>query len=160
MIQFNINDIVENNVSPRLRKTFTLVFFKCCVFPLVTLYDQFYTFYNAKRYELLFNGQVIYLEHLLNDQFDNVNREIYITDAPQVADEVVLFNEAEQNEETVLYNESEGEQPIVLYNESEYQYWPDFIVHVPSTVAFDEPRMRAYLDKYKLASKNYEIKIV
>ena len=160
MIQFNLNQIIEENISPRLRKTFILEFFKVVCSPLQLNYNSFYQFYNDKKYELIFNGQVVYLEHLLNDQFDNVNRGIYITDSPQFDDDVVLFNESENNEETVFYNESEGEPSVVFYNEAEVQTWPDFIVNVPSAVVFNEIKMKAYLNKYKLASKNYIIQIV
>ncbi|WP_107039978.1 hypothetical protein [Brumimicrobium mesophilum] len=160
MIQFDVNNIVENNISPRLRKVFTLAFFKACASPLVVSFSTFYQFYEDKKYELLFNGQVIYLEHLLNDQFDNINRGIYITDAPQQADQIVLYNENENNEETVIFNIPENEPPIVTYNYSEMLAWPDFIVNIPSSVVFNQTQLKAYVNKYKLAGKNYIINIV
>jgi len=160
MIIFDVNQMIEANLSPRLRKAFTMEFLKMVMSPLVVSYAQFYQYVNEKEYELIFNGQVIYMEHLLNDQFDNINRGIYITDAPQQQNQVTFFNENENNEETVIYNESEGEQPIVVYNYDEVISWPDFIVNVPASVVFDENRLKGYLNKYKLGGKNYKIKIV
>jgi hypothetical protein len=160
MINFNVNSIVEEHISPRLRKTFTLELFKMICSPMISLYTRFYQFYEDKKYELTFNGQVIYLEHLLNDQFDNISRGIYISDSPEFDEDVVFFLESENNEETVFYLESEGEAAVVFYQESEIQTWPDFIVNVPAAVTFNEIRMKAYLNKYKLASKNYIIQIV
>lgn len=160
MIRFEVNKIVKDNISPRLRKTFTLLFIRLCIYPLVGIYDRFYRFYDDKRYELIFNGQVIYLEHLLNDQFDDVNRGIYISDAPQQIDQVILFNKNENNEKTIIYNQSEGQPPVIIYNRAETFTWSGFIVNIPTSVNYNEDRLRAYLNKYKLASKNYSLNII
>lgn len=159
MIQFDVNEIVEDNISPRIRKIFTLEFFKMCASPLVYLYNSFYTFFSTKKYELVFNGQVIYLEHVLNDQFDPVNRGIYISDTPPYGGSVYIFNDIEANEETFVYNKSEAEAPLYLFTNAEALTWPGFIVNVPSGVVFEATQLKAYVNKYKIASKNYTINI-
>lgn len=159
MIQFDVDEIVEENISPRIRKIFTLEFFKMCASPLVDLYNAFYAFFAAKKYEMLFNGQVIYMEHVLNDQFDPVNRGIYISDTPPYGGAVYLFNKIEQNEETFVFNKAELAPPLYLFTNSEVLTWSSFIVNVPSSVFFDETQLKAYVNKYKIASKNYTINI-
>lgn len=160
MIVFDVYKIVVENISPRLRKVFTVELLKVLASPLVITFSAFYQFYEDKKYELLFNGQVIYLEHLLNDVFDENNRGIYITDAPQQIAPVVVFNQSEENEEMVLHNISEGEVEVVLFNESESLSWPNFIVNIPSAVVYNDLQLRALVNKYKIAGKNYIINIV
>lgn len=162
MILFNVYNIVEENISPRLRKTFTVELLKSLASPLARTFSSFYSFFNETKYDLQFNGQVIYLEHILNDKFDDVDRGIYITDMFQTFEGCVLFNEIEQNEETIIYNEIEdsGEGYVLLYTELEESTWPDFIVNVPSAVNFEDVKMKAYLNKYKISGKQYQIKII
>lgn len=118
-----------------------------------------HTFYQEKEYEMTFTGQVIYLEHYLNDLYDPINRDIYIEDfdGPETT---YLFNKAENNEETYLFNKSENEPPTYLYNKAELQALQiDFVVFVPASVTFTEVVMRKQIDKYKLAGKAYKIEV-
>lgn len=159
MIQFDFDEVIEFNLPIHLRQFKILAYLKFISTPFKRLLNEFYEFTNKVKYEVSFNGQVIYLEHILNDTFDNVNRGIYITDADQ-EDQVFLFNQAEQNEKTYLYNISESGPETYLYNQSESLSWPNFIVNVPSGVTYDENQMKALINKYKLAGKKYKIVVV
>lgn len=158
MIYFRVDDIVEENVSPRIRKIFTLEFFKMCASPVHDLYLKFYEFFKIKKYELNFNGQVIYLEHVLNDMFDSTLRRIYISDTPPYSG-AYLFNKIEGLEETFFFNKSEAEAPLYLFSTSEVFMWPGFIVNVPAGVSFDREKMKSYVNRYKIASKPYIINV-
>lgn len=133
-------------------------FLKAAFKPLIELHNDFDAFYAQIKYDLEFNGQVINLERLLNEQFDPIDNGIYITDGIYI-EQVFIFNNAENNEETYLFNNSESETPTYLFNQSEINPY-DFIVNVPSTVVFDENLMRYYLNKYKHAAKRYKIEII
>lgn len=126
--------------------------------PLIQLHETFDDFYAQIKYELEFNGQVCNLERLMNETFDPINNGIYITDAVFI-EQVFIFNDAENNEETYLFNNSEGGAPTYLFNQSEINPY-DFIVNVPSTVAFNEVEMKYLLNKYKHAAKRYKIEII
>lgn len=120
---------------------------------------QLESLYNDVKYDLTFNGQTIYLEHFLNDQYDNVLRRIKIEDID--SDETLyLFNKVEENEETHLFNSSENEDPVYFVNQSESISSIDFQILVPSDIQFNELVMRKRFDRYRLAGPNYEIVIV
>src|SRR5690606_27991019 len=99
-----------------------------------------------------------YMEHVLNDQFDPVNRGIYITDSSPYSGSY-LFNKIESLEPTYLHNESEASAPLYLFSESEVFMWGGFVVNVPSSVVFDVFQLKAYVNKYKIASKSYSINV-
>lgn len=160
MIDLSTDDIIHDNTPISKRKYIITAFLKMLATPMNRLFNQFEAYFLEKEYELAFNGQVIYLEHLLNDRFDDIQRGIYLTDAVGFDEEIHLFNQIEQNEDTILFNESENETLIHLFNQNEVDGWPDFIVNVPSSVTFDEIVMRALINKYKIAGKNYIINVL
>ena len=117
------------------------------------------TLFNTTKYDLSFNGQTIYLEHYLNDQFDNDLRRIYIEDT-DVDDAVYLFNEDEGNEDTYLFNTAEAEADTFLRNTEESLAVISFIVYVPSDIVFNMTVMRKHVQKYAISGFNFEIEIV
>lgn len=129
--------------------------------PVQTLNQSFADWASAVRYDLRFNGQVIYLEHVLNDQFDDTLRRIYIDDpAGQQIFTPYVFNKAEQQPPLYLYNVADAldtEDNIVIYNVSELEVTEDFVVHVPSGIfnPAAEVQMRGLIDKYRIAGKRY-----
>jgi hypothetical protein len=106
-------------------------------------------------YEMQHDSRVIYLEKMLNEYFEvatyNPNshiatRQIYIVDTPQVP-------------KTYIYQPEEN-QPLYLgevYLDRDNVTTADFIVKIPIAIEFDEPRLRAVIDFYKLAGKKYII---
>jgi hypothetical protein len=116
--------------------------------PLQTLAD-------TTLYQMQHDSRVIYLEKLLNEYLQvstyNPNshiatRQVYIVDAPQVA-------------KTYIY-QPEEEQPIYLgqiYLDRENEVSANFIIKIPSSISFDELRLRALIDFYKLSGKKYII---
>ena len=157
MIVFDVIRMTTQLIGARLSKSTTMSFINSIMHPLKLMFDSFYLFYELKRYDLSINSSVIYLERVLNDRFDNDNREIYISDSQAQLNEVVLFNEAEQNELTVLFNESEGEDNTVLYNQSELITSPNFIVNIPNALVFNENQLLQLMNIYKTSGKNYII---
>lgn len=150
---------MEMLLPPLIRQQFTISYLRAAFAPLNSLQTQFYQFFEDKKYELTWNGQVIMLEHLLNDQFDAIDRGIYITDSGQTPLQY-WFTNTENNEQTFLFTNSESEPPYYLFSNSEYESDIDFIVNVPSTVVFDENLMRYYINKYRCAGKRYNIEII
>lgn len=128
--------------------------------PVQTLNDGFVDAAATIRYFLRFDGRVIYLEHLLNDLFDNNLRRIYIDDPDTV--QIItpyVFNKVEQQPPLTIFNKIEGEDDTVfLYTKYELGLpTDDFVVHVPTGI-FDptvETQMSFYIDKYRIAGKRY-----
>lgn len=125
--------------------------------PLQELNDSFYQTTLETKYEASFTGQVIYLEHLLNDSFDPTLRRIYIDDGSDLILPPFVFNKIE-DEPLYIYNKIEG-QPFYIYNQIEYSSVDDFIVFVP--VALLTGSVEILIDrlvrKYKLAAKKFSI---
>lgn len=105
-------------------------------------------------YEMQHDSRVIYLEKMLNEYFEVseynpmshiATRQIYIVDAPQLA-KAYVYQPAENS-------------PLYLgtayldRNTIGYQ----FIVKIPVAITFDELKVRAKIDFYKLAGKQYII---
>jgi hypothetical protein len=130
--------------------------------PLQTLNGVFAAWGNAVLYEQRFNAQVLYLEHVLNDVFNEIERQIYIDDAAVYIDENYIYNQAEPEQTLILYNEDESQPELFLYNASEVYANSDFVVYVPDTITFDalvEAQMRKIIERYRLAGKRYTFEI-
>jgi len=160
MILIDVDERNETNLPISKRKYINIAWLKFLSKPIRRILMEYYS--HRKENELLIhmNGQVIYLEHILNHYFDPAQRGIYIQDATDVEKATVLYNKIEGNEKTYIYNESENTQETYLFNQQELQSWPDFVVNIPNNITFDEPRLRALINRYKLASKNYIIEII
>lgn len=116
--------------------------------------DLFYAFYQEKKYEVIFTGQIIYMKKYLNDQFDDVSRRIYITtNAGNVSPYVYRFAEA-LGEYVYRFAEDAG-ITVQRKNESISDY--DFTVYVPVSLSYDATQFNAAIEKYKLEDKTYTI---
>jgi hypothetical protein len=128
------------------------------VSPVVTVYNLFLRYRNAKLYQLGITPQVCFLEKMLNDRFDPQDRRIYIGDGLRY-DPIYIFQDDEEKP-IWLYDESEA-QPVYLYTDGETLLnGDDFIVYVNVLIPFNEIEMKALLNSYKLAGKRYKIQVV
>lgn len=155
MVNIDFNTLISQLLPPRKRSPRMLNWMGALVKSLNTVKTAFYGYYNTVQYNLQFNGQVINLEHVLNDAFDDTLRRIEIVDAVENPT-TYLFNVIEGNELTYLFNTSEG-SPLYLYNNQEYATQDDFIVEVPVGLAYTEVEMRALINKYKHSAMRYSI---
>lgn len=156
MINVDFDDLINDELPVNQRRYIITAFLKMLYRPLRNMLTTFYLFYDRIRYELAFGSTVIELEHLLNEMFDSVNRDIYITDAPEQITSFI-FNESEGNEPIFLFNQSENEQGIYLYNQEEVDSLTAFIVWVPGTLSYNVDQLKALVNKYKTAGKSYII---
>jgi hypothetical protein len=124
--------------------------------PLKALNTIFVSFRTNTLYRLQFTAQIIYLEHYLNDQFDQVGRGIFI-DNIEETDFTFTFNKIEEKPALYYYNDSEAQPAKYLYNTQELLEGENYIVKVPVAVTFDELVMRSKIDFYNNAGKNYLI---
>ena len=136
-----------------LRKANVLIFVLAFTWPIRQLYNQFLLFVAAKIYRLSHNGQVVYLQKVLNDAFDVTLKRIWIGD-------FVGINRIYFWPETDLRDVDFSVVQFFWEDSAYADSGVDFIVHIPVDVATTAPQlayMRSLTDEYKLAGKNYNI---
>jgi hypothetical protein len=119
------------------------------------VYERFYAGYIATQYRLGVTAQAVSLQRALNDRWDVQLRRIRIL--PAVEFPPVLLYKPEENRPLVINQPTEG-SPLVLYTTGETaEYVSDFIVQAPADMVFDMAEMAAFVDAFKLESKNFKI---
>lgn len=148
----------------RLRQPRTLALLRVMLRPVQVAHSAFMRWKAATEYRLNHSGQVAYLEKVLNDTWG-----LDYDPADHAATQSIIILDGEQLERAYLHQAAEDlplylddpAAPVYLFRESEYlAEYSDFIVLVPQGIVFDEARMRAVIDFYKLAGKRYKIQIV
>ena len=99
---------------------------------------------------------LLYLEHYLNDQFDQVGQGIFIENIEE-SDFTFIYQKIEQKPPTFYYNKSEAQPAKYLYNFNELLEGDNYIVNVPAAIVFDPLLMRSKIDFYNNAGRNYSI---
>jgi hypothetical protein len=142
-----------------LRGQRTKDYMKSLLKPLQDFNDDFVVYVNETFYLTSFTGQVIYLEHILNDLYDDIDRLIFISDGNLLPLPPYIYNKIEARPR-YIYNKSEASpNKTYLYNKDEYHTSLDFIVNVPVGIydAALDTKIRAIVRRYKLAGKRFSI---
>ena len=150
-------------VPVKLRGPRLIVWVQSLLRPLQTVANQFAGKVAEVQYRLTFTGQVIYLEHRLNDEFDPSARSIYIDDPTQAGIiPVFIYNIAEQQPATYLYNVAEAQPSTFIYDVPEYSSNTDFIVFIPASLNTDltKARMKKVINSYKQAGRRYQFQTI
>lgn len=128
--------------------------------PLVRLIHELRTYRMATRYRLRHNGQVCKLRGVLNDEFDPELRRITIEDADSSVNNIEASTIFCRQLERWAMVPLRCNGPLLIHREgfsgtSGYDFW----VNVPEELRSpqSETRMKAIINKYKLASKRYTI---
>ncbi|OWP73975.1 hypothetical protein [Flavobacterium oreochromis] len=134
-----------------LRKPKTIAFVNCLTQPIDTVYQDWKQKREDDWYKLAHNGQVCKIEGTLNDEFDPVQRRIYIDDGDSFPQEYI-FNE-EEDKKVFL------DDTLFVFSEDEYEKTGvDFVVFVPSELVDANIHKLNYLIKYyKIAGKRFRI---
>ena len=142
-------------IPPFLRKKRLYAFL--CVFlsPFHWLCKMFKDYRKTSLQKLNVNGQVAYIEKMLNDEFEFENREIYITDSdalkPNVAD---MYRDPSVT--MTIYPES-SEEKLYLESGDESIKSEDYIVNVPSFLADKLEVIKTIVEYNKPAGRTYKI---
>lgn len=159
MSLFDINYplFVKQLLPGTMRKTVMWRWLLILIAPVVYTYTMFTTNRTANIYNLVHTSQVVSMQAVLNDAFDNPLRRITIVD-DQIFDPIYIGLDAE-NQPAYLSTDAEN-QPVYMCTDNEAligRY--DFIVQVPGSITYDIAYMRALINKYRLPAKsNYLIK--
>lgn len=148
---------------PFLRKIKHVSWIYSLLKPVEEFAIRFRIFRENSIYRVTHNGQVFSLENVLNDQYDNDDRRIFIADSVDI-DASYVYPEAD--DKPVIINSETSDEILYIYSEASVRAAEyDFIVNVPSDLrpssTTDEEnliiQMSGLIDTYKLASKRYEI---
>ncbi|MBS1535303.1 MAG: hypothetical protein JST78_09515 [Bacteroidetes bacterium] len=132
------------------RKTIQLKLLRSLVKPLTTLS-------NTTLYQMQHDSRVIYLEKVLNEYLEV---EDY-NPINHLATRRVIIEDGTFNGPLYIYQTSEN-KPVYLgtkYLDRDTGNTYQFVIKIPSDISFDEARLRAVVDFYKLAGKQYSIEI-
>lgn len=157
MFNINYDNIIELLLPVRLRQRRTRDYLKAVLKPLKSLFNSFsaYRLYVIDR--ITHTGQIMYLEHYLNNLYSPQGQGIFIEDAITTNMVKYLYNENEGEEPLWLYNENEGETPVWLYNDAEIDDHTDFIVHVPNHLSVTSQEIKNVIEIYRPAGKRYQV---
>lgn len=143
MYALDFDKLITWLLPASIRKIRMVTWLGALLTPVKGLHTQFLIFTNTTRYEITITGQVCSLEYHLNRLFDPVDKQIYIEDADTTST-VYIFTESENNPVYL---------PVYITGAA-----ADFVVHCPSSNKSQRVAIRAFLDKYKLPTKRYQLK--
>lgn len=115
-------------------------------------------------YKMQHDCSVIYLEKMLNEQFNIsgynrsnhvATRKIYIADAPFIERDYLHLNQ--ENETIWLFDDDEPDEFEQEYIDVSLGNYYHFVVNIPESIEIDQVKLRALVDYYKLAGKKYII---
>lgn len=148
---------------PFLRKLTHIDWLETLFKPLEEVNFKFKIFRKESIYKVTHNGQVVYLQKVLNDAFDNEFRRIYIVDSFAIEP---LWVYPEANQRDIYIGEVGDSETVYVYDESIFDDSDvDFIVVMPIELMpatdYDlnivEIQIKSLVNYYKLASKRYKI---
>ena len=156
----NYAKFVTERIAEQLRFEDVIAFVSVCISQVVTIYNDLLLFRDNILYKLSITPQVCYLEKMLNDRYDDIERRITIVDGKEYLP-IFLYQKAE-SKPTFLFLKSEvGFLKTLLYLKQETgQFTFDFVINIPVAVLFNQPELIALVNTYKLAAMTYKIKIV
>lgn len=126
--------------------------------PMDYISALFSSFKNSTSYKLSKNAQICYLESLLNDALDNTERRIFITDAESI-DMLIAYDYQNVEKRIIVADIANFEDykvityPTAIIGDNLHK----FIVNCPTSIATNEPQLRALTNLYKFAGKQYFI---
>lgn len=155
-MRLDAKNYIVNNLPPFFRNAFWRVWFLVLLKPFETLQEQFEIYKGSVLYKLSLNGQTIQLERLLNDAFDAVQRRIAILHKKSL--NKYLYNKEEG--QIRVYTYPSPDNPIFLRAKGENTgsgLTTNFLIQAPVELKTEDGKIKANVDRQKLAGKNYLI---
>jgi hypothetical protein len=154
-----IFDELVKHLPPILRGVETLkAWLRVLAASLEYIYQAFLTYANQKRYTLQFNGQVIYLEHVLNDTFDGFQRRIYIDDQQASNTQPLILTRRNDHQPTITFYHKIEANSIsqIIFRQQELQTRVSFVVFVPTSIlSIHQNALRSLVNFYRIAGVNF-----
>jgi len=129
------------------------------VFPLTWLFKQFIAYRLDKLKEATTNSQVIRLTRALRDRY--LNENINIIHFSDTMSQAFVYLQLEGSFDEFDFTGAEGHLPSDYdYVQTEYNDQYDFVVRIPAVIAVQADAVKAFVNKYKLASKRFKVEII
>lgn len=125
-----------------IRKPVEQAWFHALLAPVKLLHNRLLSFRSERVDEIATTGQVATMRYKLNRRFDPALRRFEIEDGEEVA---------------FVYMYTEGENKPLYLPEYLTGANEDFVVKVPFALIASESAIRAFVNKYKLASKRWKL---
>ena len=154
---FDIIKYAQYVLRPSLRKRKIFAIISIFLLPLIFIYTLFKSYRKQAINKLNINGQVIYIEKVLNDRFFLKNREIYITDI--AGEESYLYHRREEQIPSYLYKRGEGVGKNHIRQRGAGNYSGNYVVNIPSFLSAYECEIKNLIEYYKTAGRTYVHKI-
>jgi hypothetical protein len=150
---FNISFIklVQWIMPTWLRNANATIMVLAANYPLREVHNQFKDYVDAVDYRLKHNYQTCYLQAMLNDKFDLIDRRIRVIDF-EVWGALFFFDDSENRDLNC------GDDNVQFFWADDVGY--DYTIQIPSTIVTTNAEMaslRANVNRYKLAGKQFYI---
>ena len=153
---FDVNKWIAMLIPGIMRKRFLYALLKALLYPLFLIYSTFDTYRKDVEDKLTHNAFTIYLEKYLNGHLHTTG--IYIVD--RITEQTLyLSSMSEADTPDYMAMKSEGTTPVYVSNSD--RLIGSFLVMVPASIATAENLdvIRRWVDYYKYAGTQYDIKI-
>lgn len=156
---FNVKKFVRDFFPYILRKTKLLALMESVALPIQTLVFAFLVYVETTRYNLKITGQTIVLQNYLNDKMDFIQRRIIIIH-PQITQNFIWNKTENQSPDFVSFKNEIYSSPFVKNKNENINGIADFVVKIPLDISLQIPKIKAFIENYKLAGKTYQIQII
>ncbi len=159
VFKLNYKQLVTMLLPCSLQKPLMRLWLNALIAPIKELYTQFTDYRQQVNYQIEYSGQVVYLQKVLNDCFDDIDRRIRIIDTRY--DEIYIHKTSEKKPLSLSRNTET--KPLHVLNRSYYvDAKADFQVFIPAEISIwvntsQEAVFCYLLNYYKLAGTCYEL---
>lgn len=160
MYDWNINEWGKQEIYEEWRGDSLLVsIVRVLLRPFKTLYTVFVAYREETLRKMTYNSQVIVLENMLNDVFDETLRRIRVITIYDILQPPYIYTAAEDEPLYVYtaaeYNANPSLQRVYLHQNNELGVIYDFIVEAaPGSLTVEQIiRLKSLVNYYKLAGK-------
>lgn len=155
----DFNRIIEHLTPHFLKKSKHLAWLKVLLSPVVWLYDQFLTYRTAKLKEATINSQVVRFTRALRDYFGS--ELIEIIHSGDFLNQAFIYLEIEGATAEYDYLPIEAHEPVDYdYTQAEFDSENDFTVRIPAAMNGQQDAVIAFVNKYKLAGKRFNVELI
>jgi hypothetical protein len=154
-----IRKIIADYFPYILRNPKFLALVEALILPMQSFVYKNLTYIESTRYKLKITGQTIVLQNFLNDRMDFLLRRIKITH-PIIAENYIWKKTEGQSPDFVPFK-NEPYNTLFLRGKTENETNTfDFIVEIPADISLQIPKIKSFVEAYKLAGKTYKIEII
>ena len=155
---WNIENWIPKRLPLKRRTAITIAWLKACLSGVQSLAYQFNVKCQEWDFRVKYNSQQKVLASLLNKLFDPTSKRIRVETISDLTHPVVLYFDSEIPEASDIYFDSETDpEDDILTFISEDAAQKDFRVFVPTALSSSEEQIKAWIRRYILADKQYEI---